>query len=469
MGERELLELAVVLVYFVAMLAIGAIRLKVRGLDGFFVMGRRGSVLFITGSLFATIVGGSATVGMAGLGFKQGLTGVWWLLVGSVGLVVLGVFFAEKVRRFGLYTLPELLRQQYGERMGLAASVLIVIAWVGVIAGQIIAAGKIMSVLAVGTPVLWMVVFTLVFVTYTAVGGQYAVIRTDIFQGIILFIGIFAGLGFLLFYTGGIGGLIARLPPERLAFPLSSQFGGKELLVFLLLIGLTYVVGPDIYARLFSAKDARTARVSVLWTALFIVPLAFAITLTGMGASVLFPAISPEQAYPMVIKEVLPQFVGAIVLAGLLCAVMSSADTTLLSASTILSVDIIGRVRPSLSERQTLVLSRSVIVILGLAALALALVLKGIISALLFAYTIYTGGVIIPVIAGFYRDRLKVTAYGALAAIVCGGLAALASKIGGIKYLDIGALLIGVVLLFLVSAIERRVRSRWLDLGAGGD
>ena len=347
-----MLELIIIAVYFLSVITIGvASRRKARGVDDFFVAGRKGSSLLITGSLLATIIGGSATVGMAGLGFTQGLTGAWWLLVGSIGLVVLGLFFAEKVRRFGLYTLPELVGKQYDERMALAASVLIVVAWIGIIAAQIVASGKILSVLGIGSPLLWMVLFTVVFVTYTLLGGQYAVIRTDSLQAVIIFAGVFGSLALVLSHLGGWDGLKSSLPPEQFAFPLSSQFGGYELITLLLLVGLTYVVGPDMYSRLFCAKDAKTARRSVFWAALLIIPFAFGITLMGVGASALFPQISSEQAFPMVIKEVLPPFLGGIVLAALLCAVMSSADTCLLSASTILMVDIVQRFKPPLDQR----------------------------------------------------------------------------------------------------------------------
>ncbi len=461
-----MLELIIIAVYFLSVITIGvASRRKARGVDDFFVAGRKGSSLLITGSLLATIIGGSATVGMAGLGFTQGLTGAWWLLVGSIGLVVLGLFFAEKVRRFGLYTLPELVGKQYDKRMALAASVLIVVAWIGIIAAQIVASGKILSVLGIGSPLLWMVLFTVVFVTYTLLGGQYAVIRTDSLQAVIIFAGVFGGLALVLSHLGGWDGLRSSLPPEQFAFPLSSQFGGYELITLLLLVGLTYVVGPDMYSRLFCAKDAKTARVSVFWAALLIIPFAFGITLMGMGASALFPQIPSEQAFPMVIKEVLPPFLGGIVLAALLCAVMSSADTCLLSASTILMVDIVQRFKPSLDQRKILSLSRWGIVILGLSSLLLALVLKGVISALLFAYTIYTCGLILPVIAGFYKNKLRVTPLGALAAIIGGGLAALISKLFVIKYLDLGSLLISGFLLLTVSFIDNRMKHKKLDEG----
>ena len=455
-------ELIIISLYFLGMLAVGvASRRKARGLDDFFVAGRKGSSLFITGSLLATIIGGSATVGMAGLGFKQGLTGAWWLLVGSLGLICLGLFLAKKVRQFALYTLPGLVARQYDRRMALATSILIVVAWIGVTAAQIIAAGKILGILGMGSPVLWMVVFTIVFVTYTVLGGQHAIIRTDALQSLIIFAGILGGLALLLSRRGGWGGLQNSLPATHFAFPVSAQFGGAELATLLLVVGLTYVVGPDMYSRLFCARDDKTARSATLWTALLIIPLAFAITLIGMGAAALFPGISPEQAFPTVIKEIFSPLLGGIVLAALLCAVMSSADTTLLSASTILMIDIIGRSRPSLIEsNKVLPRSRWAIVLLGLCSLAVALMLKGVISALLFAYTVYTCGVVLPVIAGFFKDRLKVTPTGALAALIGGGAAGLASKLLTIKYLDLWALLLGGLLLFAVSFIDNKLKKR---------
>ena len=197
-------ELFIIIAYFLVMVIIGVVsRRRANRPDDFFVAGRKGSTLFITGSLLATIVGGSATVGLAGLGFTQGLTGMWWLLVGSIGLVILGLFLASKVRRFGVYTLPELVGKQYNRKVALAASILIVVAWIGVTAGQIVAAGSILSVLGLGDPVLWMVIFTGVFVIYTVLGGQYAVIRTDTVQIVIVFAGILGGLAVMMSRLGG--------------------------------------------------------------------------------------------------------------------------------------------------------------------------------------------------------------------------------------------------------------------------
>jgi SSS family solute:Na+ symporter len=451
--------LIIVVVYFVAMVAIGLwSRRRARGAANFFVAGRSGSSFFITGSLLATIIGGSAVLVTSQLGFSRGLSGAWFLLVGSAGLIVLGIFLAKKVRQFGLYTLPELVEKQYDKRIGLAASILIVLSWVGVIAAQIIAAGAIMSVLGIGNPTLWMIIFTLVFVVYTIFGGQHAILRTDTLQAVIIFAGIFGALVLVFIHFGGWNELFNALPAEQLSFPLGSDFDSYDLVSLFLLVGLAYAVGPDVYSRLFCAKDAKTARRSVFWTAGLIIPIALAITIISMGASVLFPDIASSQAFPMVIQEVLSPVWGSIVLAALLCAFMSSADTCLMTASTILSVDIMGRLKPSLSQDRLLTLSRWGIVGLGLASLLLALYLADIVTAILFAYAVYTAGLVLPVLAGFYKDKLKVTSLGALAAIIGGGGMALVSKLFEIKYLDLGGLLASGVLLFLVSFIDNRLK-----------
>jgi len=455
-------QLAIIAVYFLAIIGIGVwSKRRAGGQNGFFVAHRRGTLPLITGSLIATALGGSATVGMAGLGFKQGLTGAWWLLVGSIGLVILGVFFARKIRGAALYTLPELVERQYDRRVSLAASTLIVIAWVGVVAGQIIAAGTVLSILGIGSVAFWMTVFTIVFVAYAILGGQFSIIRTDVFQAVILFLGIFAALALVFSQVGGLDGLKASLPLGYFSFPVSSEFSWKALLSLLILVGATYVVGPDMYSRLFCAKGEKTAQQSAILSAFLFIPLAFAITLIGMGAKVLYPEISAEGAFPQVIASVLSPGLSGLLLAALVAALMSSADTCLLTQGVILTEDIIKRVHPAFDERKTVLLTRLSLIGLGLVALGLALALKGVISSLLFAYTIFTCGLVVPVVAGFYKEKLRVTPRGALAALIGGGVVGLLGKIPGLDIPlkeDLGLIgfAVSAVLLFGVSFLTRK-------------
>ena len=465
-----MLQLVIIVIYCLAMIGIGAWSRKRAGSqDGFFVAQRRGTLPFITGSLVATAIGGSALIVTSKLGFGLGLPGVWWLLVGSVGLVILGFFFARKVRGAALYTLPELAQKQYDHRVGLAASILIVIAWIGVVAGQIVAAGSFLSILGIGSVTFWMVVFTLVVVIYTILGGQFSVIHTDLFQAAILFVGIFAALALVFSQVGGLEGLKVSLPPSYFSFPLNPEFDWKMFLSLLILVGATYVVGPDMYTRLFCAKNEKVAQRSVFLAAFFFIPLAFAIALIGMSAKVLYPQIIPEQAFPQVVSGVLSPGLSGLILAAVIAALMSSADTCLLSQSVILTEDIFKRFHPSTDERKTVLLTRLSLVTLSILALVLALTLKQVYLSLMFAYTIFTCGLVVPVIAGFYKDKLKITPQGALAALIGGGVIGLIGKLPGLNIplkSDLGLIgfAVSALLLFGVSFIARRNKNRLLSM-----
>jgi SSS family solute:Na+ symporter len=330
-----------------------------------------------------------------------------------------------------------------------------------VVAGQIVAAGKIMAVFGIGSGAFWMVIFTVVLVAYTVIAGQFSVMRTDFLQAVVIYLGVLVTLGLFLPQVGGLGGLKLSLPQDFFSFPVSSQFDWKALLSLLILVGATYVVGPDMYTRLFCARNERTAQRAAFLSASVFVPLAFAIVIIGMGARVLYPHISPEQAFPQIISGVFSPWMGGLVLAALVAALMSSADTCLLSQGVILTQDIIRVFIPSLSEHRTILLTRLNIIVLGLLALGLAMVLNGVISSLLFAYTVFTCGLVVPVIAGFYRERLKVTPRGALAALIGGGTIGLLGKIPNFDVPfkgDLGLIGFGAsgLLLFGVSYLSRR-------------
>ena len=462
-----MLDIAIIAIYFIAMLAIGIYayrKKKTNTSDGFFVANRGGSTLFIVGSLCATIVGASVTLGMAGMGYSIGLPGVWWLLVGSVGLFILAFFFARKVREFGLYTLPEMLEKQYNSKAaGVAASVLIAVSWLAIIAAQIIAAGKILSILLPNVDTsLVMVVSAVVLTLYTFLGGQYSVIRTDLVQFGIIVVGVTACLGLVLRDAGGFGALHSSLSSKYFSFPVNESFTWPNLVTLLILTGSTYVVGPDMYSRLFCARDKKVAKKSALTAALITIPLAFIIIFIGIGARYLFPGIASEQAFPTIIREVLPIGVSGLVIAALLAAMMSSADTCLITTSSIFTVDIYKRVFPKMGERKTLLVAKLAVIVTGGITLAIALRLNGIISSLLLAYTVFTSGVVLPVVAGFFKDKLRVNSIGAVTAVIGGGGTALGIKqlmhTGQFDPINLVGFGVCAVLLFGVSWITERIK-----------
>ncbi|MFA5056159.1 MAG: sodium:solute symporter family protein [Dehalococcoidia bacterium] len=450
-----MLDAAIIVLYFAIIIAIGfhAYR-KRRASDsnGFFVAGRSGGVLLIAGSLCATFMGSSVVIGMVGSGYSMGLPGAWWLLVGAIGLVILGLFLAKKVRKIGLYTLPELVEKQYGSKAGLIASLVIAVSWIAICAAQIIAAGKVLNVLVPSWDLnALMAICATVFVIYTVLGGQYSIIRTDFFQFGILIIGMLVTMGFVLSEAGGIGGLKAALPPAHFSFPVNENFGWYDLVLYLILTGSVYVVGPDMYSRLFCARDEKVARKAALSAAGMAIPIAFVIVLIGIGAAALYPNIAPEQAFPTVIQNLLPVGVSGLVIAALLAALMSSADTVILTTSAILGVDVYGKAFPHANERRKLIVSKICVIVIGVFALLVAMHMKGIINTLLYSYTIFTSGIVIPVVAGFYKDKLRVNSWGALAAIAGGGGTALGIKLAGVQNLELLGFGVCAILLFSVS------------------
>jgi len=204
------------------MLVIGAWGVRMKGIEDFHLAGRTLRPVILIGTFCATIVGASSTIGMAGLGFSKGLPGAWWMLSGALGLLVMAAFFAMKIRATGCYTLPELVGSFYGEKTRIAASVLIVISWLGVIAVQIVASGKVLSALFGGDETLFMAACAAVFIVYTMHGGQKSVVRTDLVQFLIIIVGIVV-LFFAAYNSVGHELLF------RQAFPTSTQMGGCDI------------------------------------------------------------------------------------------------------------------------------------------------------------------------------------------------------------------------------------------------
>lgn len=451
-------------VFFLAMLAIGGYSaMKIKGPASYFVADRSGGSLLISGSLLATILGGSSTIGLAGLGYQKGLVGAWWLLVGSAGLLLLAFWLARKIREYAVYTLPEILEKQYGGKTTrVSASVVIAAAWLGIIAGQIIAAGKILSTLWPGHLEGFMALAAAVFVVYTILGGQYSILRTDSVQSVIIFCGILLALFLGMSAAGGWESLASNVPAAFLDFPTSQAFGAQDLLMFLLFVGAAYLVGPDMYSRILCARTPAVARRSLIATAAVLIPAAFALTLTGMAARVLLPGIPPESAFPALVMKVVPAGLNGLILAALLAAVMSSADTCLLTTGTIVTADILqplcGR---RLEERTLLRLSRISVAVLGVLSLLLALKMKGVIATLLLGYTVYSGGLIVPVILGFYSRRLKLNPFGVMTALIGGGGASLFLKLGNHSDLLLLTFPLSAFLLFAGSLGYRLFVSRF--------
>lgn len=368
------------------------------------------TAVFLT--LMATILGASATLGVAANAEASGFSAAWWLFSGAAGLALQGFVLSARIRESGARTLPELAGLKVGPSARRLVAAVIGISWPAVVAAQLVAFASLWNaVFGTAGTLLPVAVCAAAVVSYTLAGGQRAVVRTDGPQMIILAAG-FGGL-FLWVFTGRCGGKPVPWEAVRL---FSGDFGPREAALSLLTVGGAYFLGPDIASRSLVARDGRAARRAALAAAPVLLAFGASVALAGMWAGANAPG--PGNPIPR-IAALLPAPLRLCLAAGLFCAVLSSVDTCLMNASAIVAGDLLGEG----SVRAT----RAAIAAIGIAAAALAVAGGDIIAILLKAYSIYTPGVVCPLavasIAGCADRRLW------LAAVAAGGLCGLAGAL----------------------------------------
>ncbi|MHB1192097.1 MAG: sodium:solute symporter family protein [Longimicrobiales bacterium] len=464
----QVTDLLVVGAYFAVMLTVGW-RARTRSPEAYWVAGRSGGPLPVAASLVATIFGASSTVGLVGLAYGRGLTGAWWSLVGGLALVPFAFILAPRVRRLGVITLPDILERAYGARVALAGALVVALAWCGVVAAQIVAGGLLLGGIFHLPPQGTLAVVAAVFILYTFWGGQPSVIRTDAWQLVLFCVALLATLALVLRSVLAGEPPAAELPAGFLSFPVSPEFGWYQVLVFYpLIVGLPYLVGPDIYSRVLCARDENAARRAALTAAGIVALLSFVLALLGVLIRVRFPGLHPEGALPHAVMALAPAGLKGLIVAGLLGAVMSSADTTLISAATILSRNVVsplaagalrgGGGRTRLGPDRQLTLTRGLVVVVGAVAWSISAFHQGIVASLLLAYTVFVGGVVLPTLASFWRERLGVTSAGALWAVALGGGCAALGSLGG------GTVLAGVLGEGATAFLEGALGPGWASL-----
>ena len=421
------LNLALLAAYAVLMAVIGVLGLgRVRTAEDYLVAGRRSRGLHVGGSLAATILGASATLGLSGLAYRRGLTGSWWLLVGALGLTAL-LFLVRSARAHPVYSLAGLLGHWYGPGMRRVAAGFIAVAWLAIVGAQVSASGRLLAALLGGHYRAWTLAAGGLVVAYTVLGGQVSVIGTDLPQLLLVVVGLAGSAWFSLAAVHGLAGLGAALDPGFFSFPLSPGFSAADLGLLALVVGSTYVTGPDMLSRLLCSRDEASARRGIALSIAVIVPMAFLIALLGMVARALYPGASPEAALPLLLKGTLPPLLAGLAMLALLSAFLSSADTTLITLTAVVAADLAGLDLEGLGARRSLWLLRGLTALAGGGALLVGLYSGGIIPSLLLAYVVFSGGLFVPTLAGLVGKPMRAPA--AIAAALAGGALALAGRL----------------------------------------
>ena len=330
--------LIALLAYAAVMLAVGLYHVRHVGSFREFVIagGRQGSGL-VTLSLLASMIGGSATLGLADLTLKLGFPAFWWLGVGSAGLLLQAWLLSARVRNMGACTLPDVAGIAVGPEARALTGLIIAVTWTGIVAAQFTALSQIFSVLTgLDDTRALLIAVSLVVVAYTAAGGQLSVLRTDALQFALVLGGVAAACAWLYAASGeGIGAWLAGVEP------LNDRFGWSDLGSLFLLVGATYFIGPDIFSRNLSARDGATARRSTVIAA--VVLFGFGLLVVALGQWAAAHGVNGGNVLVLLIRDHLPAPVALLLGLGLVSALVSSADTCLMSAASILEHDFLRR------------------------------------------------------------------------------------------------------------------------------
>ncbi len=347
--------------YFLVLVAIviWVVRKKQENTEDYFLAGRNVGWFVVGASIFASNIGSEHVVGLAGAGAGNKLPMLIYEIQAWV-VLILGWVFLPFYARSGVFTMPEFLEKRFDARSRWVLSVFSIIAYVLTKISVTIYAGGIVVSALLGID-FWTGAIATVLLTgvYTVLGGMRAVVYTETLQAIILVIGAGALTFIGLQHVGGWQSMTETITPEYLNMWRSADdpdFPWPALFITSTIVGIWYwCTDQYIVQRTLTAKNIKEGRRGTIFGALlkllpvflFLIPGVIALTLKMRGE---LEYDSPDQAFPVLMSNLLPSGLRGLVAAGLLAALMSSLASVFNSVSTLFTVDIYKKLRPNTPE-----------------------------------------------------------------------------------------------------------------------
>lgn len=440
---------------------------------------------WIAGGNLGWLVGGSTVAAThASAGTFIGTIGVIYTVGWSFGWLVLSVplaywfmaaVLAPRFTRHQELTLPAFLDHRYESKGVRGVSALIImVATVVYIQAQIVGGGLIANIVF-GIPVTWgMIGFTAFLLAYTVVGGMVAVVYTDFIQLIVMALGAVLAVPLAIRHVGSLDDvLILAEAVNTQAFSWSAMPG-----TLLFTMGLAFMLGsvatPEKLIRLYAMKDMRTIRRGILFAVIAVTVMNLLVFITALTSIVLFPSLlSGDMAMPVVARAVLPSFIGAIMLAAVTSAMMSTVDSLLIVAGSALSHDIYETlIDPDSSERRRVMVGRVGTLVVG--TVPVLLLLSGVgegelIQFIVLLFTALMGAsFFVPVVMGVLWKRG--TKQGAIAAMLGGVSVTFLWKAFGLETIDpvLPGFLVSAALMLGVSLLTRPPSPETVERYFGG-
>lgn len=435
MQSLDTLDWIFIAIYFLILfgIALWVIRKKSDNTEDYFLAGRNIGWFVVGASIFASNIGSEHVVGLAGAGAGDKIPMLIYELHAWV-VLLLGWVFLPFYARSGVFTMPEFLEKRFSAKSRWFLSVVSLVAYVLTKVSVTIYAGGIVVSALLGIN-FWVGALSTVVLTgiYTVLGGMRAVVYTEAMQAVVLIFGA-AALTFIgLDAVGGWGEMKATLGAEYFNMwrpATDPDFPWPSLLITSSIVGIWYwCTDQYIVQRTLTARNLKEARRGAIWGALlklmpvflFLVPGIIALTLKTQGV---LHWDTPDQAFPVLMSNLLPSGLRGLVAAGLLAALMSSLASVFNSCSTLFTVDIYKKIRPDTPEKQLVKIGRIatfIVVILGI----LWIPIMANISGVLYEYLQKVQAYIAPPIAAvfllgiFYK---RINQHGAYATLVIGSL-----------------------------------------------
>jgi Na+/proline symporter len=424
--------LGFVILYLLVSVGIGLYAAtRVHNAKDFAVAGRSLPLPIVTATVFATWFGAEAVLGISATFAKEGLRGVVADPFGSsLCLILTGLFFAPRFYRLNLLTVGDFYRLRYHQTVEVLCTLCIVASYLGWVAAQFKVLGLVLSVVTDGgiSQQLGMVIGAVIVLTYTTFGGMFSVAILDFVQISVIMGGLLYIASIISDLTGGVGAVIGHAADAgKLAFfPPASFSAWIPFIGALITMMLGSIPQQDVFQRITSAKDERTAmRGSVLGGILYFgfcfVPmfLAYAATLVDPAKFGMLLVQDSQLVLPTLILQHTPVLAQILFFGAVLSAVMSCSSATLLAPSVALSENVIRRALPEMGDWQFLRMMRFVLVGFACVVLTIALSSNSTIYMLVVnTYKVTLVAAFVPLCTGLYWS--KATTQGALCAIVAG-------------------------------------------------
>ncbi len=406
-------------VYILLQFIIGLLASRRAGDEkDYLLAGRSLGPILGTFTVFATWYGAESVIGAAGLIYSDGFSGATGDPFGyAFCLIILGLVYAIPLWRRQYTTFGDFFRQRYSSGVEKLFVLLVVPSSIFWAAAQVRAFGHIISVVSdIDVELAIMGAATLITL-YTMAGGMRATAITDLIQGIALIAGLLV-LFFAVINAHGLVTLIESVPPERMQFLSAQGMGFWEVVEQWALPICGATLAAEVISRILATNSAGTARsASVLGGLLYLVFGFLPVFLGLIGPGLIAGLEEPEQIIPALASQHLATLPYILFAGALVSAILSTVDSALLAAASLLSHNIVVPLKGSVSERQKVRIARTAVVILGVLAWYLAVHAGGVYELIETAVAFGTAGVfVVGTIGLFCKFGDQYSAYAALIA-----------------------------------------------------